>query len=141
MHEKSKKHNKSISNKSNFLYLQNINDWQAQTKTLIDISKHNYFSRISEKLKRTSINTKCYWSWLKTFLNNNKIACIPPLYHADKFVFDFKKKSKVFKNYSAQNCSVINNNSTVPERTFYQIDASLAKIVFTTGDTANIIKS
>ena len=141
MHEKSKKHNKSISNKSNFLYLQNINDWQAQTKTLIDISKHNYFSRISEKLKRTSINTKCYWSWLKTFLNNNKIACIPPLYHADKFVFDFKKKSKVFKNYSAQNCLVINNNSTVPERIFYQIDASLAKIVFTTGDTANIIKS
>ena len=140
MHEKSKKHKKSISKKSKFLHLQNINDLQAQTKSLIDISKHNYFSRISEKLKSTSINTKCYWSLLKTFFNNNKIPCIPPLYHDDKFVFDFKKKSKIFNNYSAQNCSVINNNSTVPERILYRTDASLAKIAFTTGDIANIIK-
>ena len=140
MHEKSKKHKKSIRNKSKFLHLQNINDLQAQTKSLIDISKHNYFSRIPEKLKSTSINTKCYWSLLKTFFNNNKIPCILPLYHADKFVFDFKKKSKIFNNYSAQNCSVINNNSTVPERILYGTDASLAKIAFTTGDIANIIK-
>ena len=36
---------------------------------------------------------------------------------------------------------MINNNNTVPERILYQTDASLAKIVFTTDDIANIIKN
>ena len=63
------------------------------------------------------------------------------LYHDDKFVCDFKEKSKIFNNYFAQQCSVINNNSTVPERILYRTDASLAKIVFTTDDIANIIKN
>ena len=92
-------------------------------------------------MKSASINTKCYWSLLKTFLNNKKIPCIPPLYHDDKFVCDFKEKSKIFNNYFAQQCSVINNNSTVPERILYRTDASLAKVVFTTDDIANIIKN
>ena len=70
--KKNQEHKKYINNKSNFLFLQNINNLQAQIKTLIDISKPNYFSRISEKLESTSINTKCYWFLLKTFLNNKK---------------------------------------------------------------------
>ena len=128
MHEKNKQHEKYINNKSNFLLLQNINNLQAQIKTLIDISKQKYFFRISQKLKSTSINTECYWSLLKTFLNNKKIPCVPPLYHDDKFVCDFKEKSKIFNNYFAQQWSMINNNSTVPERILYRRDASLAKV-------------
>ena len=114
---------------------------QAQIKTLIDISKQKYFFQISQKLESTSINTKCYWSLLKTFLNNKKVPCISQLYHDDKFICDFQEKSKIFNNYFAQQCSVISNNSTVSERVLYRIDASLAKIVFTTDDVPNIIKN
>ena len=110
-------------------------------QTLIDILKQNYFSRISEKLRSTSITTKCYWSILKTFFNNKKIPCIPPLYHDDKFVCDVKEKSNIFKNYFPQQCSVTNNNSTVLKGVLYWTDISLAKIVFTTDDIANIIKN
>ena len=87
-------------------------------------------------MESKSIKPKCYWSLLKTFLNNKKIPCIPPLHHDDKFVCDFKKKSKILNNYFAQQCSLI-NNSTVSERILYLTDASLAKIVFTTDDIAN----
>ena len=110
---------KYSNNKSNILLLQNINNLQAQIKTLIDILKQKYFSQTSQKLEIKSINTKCYWSLLKKFLNNKKIPCIPPLYHDDKFVCGFKEKSKIFNDYFAQQCSVINNNSTVPERILY----------------------
>ena len=41
---------------------------------------------------------------------------IPPLYHDDKFVCDLKEKNKIFNNYFAQQCLVVKNNSTVPER-------------------------
>ena len=78
--------------------------------------------------------------FIKIFLNNKKIPCIPPLYHNDKFACDFKEKSKIFNNYFAQQCSVINKNSTVPERILYRTDGSLAKIAFTTDDIVNIIK-
>ena len=114
--KKNKEHKIYMNNKSNFLLLQNFNNLQAQIKTLIDISKQNNFSRISGKLESTSINTKFYWSLLKIFLNNKKIPCIPPLYHDDKFVCNFNEKSEIFNNYFAQQCSVINSNSTVPER-------------------------
>ena len=53
IHEKNKEHKKYINNKSNFLLLQNINNLQAHIKTLIDISKQKYFSRISQKLEST----------------------------------------------------------------------------------------
>ena len=115
-----------------------MNNLQAQLNTLTDISKQNYFSQISEKLESASINTKCYWFLLKTFLNNKKISCIPLLYHDDKFVYDFKEKCKIFNNYFAQQCSVINNNGTVSERNLCRTDASLAKIGFTSDDIANI---
>ena len=55
-YEKNKGDKKYIINKSNFLLLQNINNLQAQMNTFIDISKQNYFFRISEKLESTSIN-------------------------------------------------------------------------------------
>ena len=58
IHEKNKQHKKYINNKSKFVLLQNINNLQAQIKTLIDISKKKYFCRISQKLESTSINTK-----------------------------------------------------------------------------------
>ena len=65
IYEKDKGHKKYIHNKSNFLLLQNINNLQAQIKTLIEISKQNYFSRISEKLESTSINTKMLVVFIK----------------------------------------------------------------------------
>ena len=72
IHEKKNKEHKKYINNSNFLLVQNINNLQAQIRTLIDISKQNYFTQISEKLESTSINTKCYWSLLKTFQYNKK---------------------------------------------------------------------
>ena len=78
-----------INDKSKLLLLQNINNLQAQIKTLIDISKQNYFYRILQKLVSTSLYTKCYWFLLKTFINNKKFPCIPPLYNDDKFACGF----------------------------------------------------
>ena len=108
-------------------------------KTLIDISKQNYVCRISGELESMSLSSKYYWSLLKTF-HDKKFPGIPPVYDDDKFVCNFKKKSKIFNNYSAQQCLVINKNSTVLDRILYQTDESLAKIFLATDDIANIIK-
>ena len=94
---------KKISNMKNtliinqtFLLLQNINNLQAQIRTLIDISKEKYFSRISQKLESTSKNTKCYWPLLKLFLNNKKIPCIPPLFRKGFYTKQMRPSLKLF---------------------------------------------
>ena len=46
--KKNKEHKKYINNKSSILLLKN-NNLQAQIRTLVDISKQNYFSQIMEK--------------------------------------------------------------------------------------------
>ena len=96
IHEKNKQHKKYINNKSNFLLLQNINNLQAQIRTLIDILKEKYFSRISQKLESTSVNTKCYWPLLKLFLNNKKIPCIPPLFRKGFYTKQMRPSLKLF---------------------------------------------
>ena len=34
---------------------------------------------------------KAYWSILKTFLNNEKMPCIPPVYHNNNHITNFKE--------------------------------------------------
>ena len=59
---------------------------QAHLKTTIEKSKLKYYSRLSDKLLDSKTSPKSYWSILKTFLNNKKIPCIPPLLHNGKFI-------------------------------------------------------
>ena len=49
--------------------------------------------KIVEKLQNTQRGSKAYWPLLKIFSNNKKIPVIPPLYHNNEFVTDFKKKN------------------------------------------------
>ena len=59
---------------------------QAHLKTTTEESKLKYYSRLSDKLLDSKTSPKPYWSILKTFLNNKKIPCIPPLLHNGKFI-------------------------------------------------------
>ena len=59
---------------------------QAHLKITTEESKLKYYSRLSDKLLDSKTSPKPYWSILKTFLNNKKIPCIPPLLHHGKFI-------------------------------------------------------
>ena len=65
---------------------------------MIDDSKQKYFLRLTQKLNTIQKSTKAYWALLKFFLNNRKIPVIPPLFHNNKFVTDFKEKAELFKS-------------------------------------------
>ena len=43
------------------------------------------------------------------FSNNRKIPVIPPLFHCNKFVTNFKKKTELFNSIFAKQCSLIKN--------------------------------
>ena len=71
-----------------------------------EISRQKYYFKLSRKLAVNKINSKCYWSILKSFLNNKKVASIPPLIHNNQFAISFKVKAN-YLTHSLQSNALI----------------------------------
>ena len=85
---------------SDFILLEKVitelNDLIFSTKTL-------YYKNLAKKLNNPLLQTKTYWSILKTFYNDKKISQVPPLLVDDKFVTDMKTKADIFSNFKQSN--------------------------------------
>ena len=101
------------SNRNMFL-LEKFKALQYQLHISIEESKEKYYTKLSSRLADPLTSPKTYWSILKTFLNNKKIPCIPPLFHENKFVTDFKEKAELFNHFFVNQCSLLNNDSVLP---------------------------
>ena len=89
----------------------------------------------------TTISPKAYWSILKTFLNNKKISCIPPIYHHNNYITDFKEKAQIFNDFFAKQCTLVENSSKLPTDSFKRTNNLLSTISFAKDDIAKIIKN
>ena len=78
---------------------------------------------------------------LKGFLNNKKIGLIPPLFHANRFMTNFKEKAEVFNSFFAKQCSLIRNDSELPTRLTFYTDNRLSAISFSHEDVGKIIQN
>ena len=70
------------------------------------------------------------------FLNGRKT---PPLFHENKFITDFKEKSKIFNSSFAKQRSLIDNGSTLPSLFPFITDKSLLGEDFSIKDIKNVI--
>ena len=77
---------------------------------------------------------------VKTLLNGRKILCIPPLFHDNKLITDFKEKSKIFYSFFAKQCSLIDHGSTLPSLFPLITEKSLSDVDFSVEDIKNINK-
>ena len=89
----------------------------------------------------TRKSPKTYWSLLKVFLNDKKIPIIPLLFHENKFVTDFEEKAEHFNAFFAKQCSLIDNNSSLPNKLIYLTEKCLTKIRFSEDDIAKIVQN
>ena len=78
---------------------------------------------------------------MKRFLNNKKIPLIPPLFHENRFIIDFKEKAELFTSFFSKKCSLITNNSKLPTSPSYLTDKRLSAFTFSTDDKGKIIRS
>ena len=79
--------------KSDFVYLENL---IIELNELISSTKALYHENLAKKLNNPLLQTKTYWSILKTFYNDQKIPLIPPLLGDDKHVTNIKTKANIF---------------------------------------------
>ena len=104
---------------------QNLSSLQRRLCDLVDGSKQKYFLRLTQKLNIIQKSTKAYWALSKICLNNRKTLVIPPLFHNNKFVTDFKGKAELFNSFFAKQCSLIKNGSKLPPRLHFLTDKRL----------------
>ena len=112
---------------------------QNRLNVSIENSKQTYNSKLSSKLANPATSSKTYWSILKTFLNNKKIPCIPPLFHENKFITNFKEKAELFNTFFANQCTLLNNSSVLPNNLTKLTNKSLNTVNFSTDDISKII--
>ena len=108
-------------------------------KILKFLSK-NIISNFIENLRLVESTSKCYWSILKSFFNNKKIPCIPPLIQNNQFAVDFKEKSELFNSFFAKQCTHIETGSNLPTQILCRTDESFSTINFTEDDILSIIR-
>ena len=63
-----------------------------------------------------------------------KVPCISQIIHSNDFITGFAEKSKLFNTFFAQQCSLIENSSTLPSCIFPKLDKSLSTIYFSEED-------
>ena len=82
-----------------------------------------------------------YWSILKTFFKNKKIPVIPPIFHDNKFITDFKQKAEIFNSHFSKKCTPLIDNSKIPLECPRKSNESLSSIAFEMNDIEKIIKN
>ena len=105
------------------------------------MQKNKSFFRISEKLNNPNTSTKCYWSLIETLLNEKKVPCVPPIYHNNRYVTDFKQKCQLFTSYFSEQCTLFKNISALPNTSSKHTNNILDTIIFPKEDIYKIIKN
>ena len=141
INEKLRTYNAYRKNIGNSQLRKNLSSLQQRLRDLIDDSKQKYFLRLTQKLSTIQKSTKAYWALLKFFLNNRKIPVIPPLFHNNKFVTDFKEKADLFNSFFAKQYSLIKNGSKLPPRLHFLTEMCLSTVKFLNNDILKIIQN
>ena len=72
-------------------------------------------------------------------LNDKKIPEITPLFYNNNFISNFKEKSELFNEHFSEQCSLIQNKSTVPWVFIPLTHNLLSSFQFTVDDIKSII--
>ena len=122
--------------------LENVRQASTYLNTAIQDSKNAHFDRLSRKLSSPKTAPKSYWSILKYFYCDKKIPIIPHLLCNNEYITDFKSKADIFNNYFSNQCSLLNNTSTLPNQSFIPIpNPSLSSIIINGDSILKLIRS
>ena len=120
-------------------FLEKLIAIQNQLNISIEESKGKYYTKLSSRLADPLTSPKTYWSIIKTFLNNKKRPWIPPLFHGNKFITEFKEKSELFNHFFVNQCPLLSNNNVLYKDLHQLTSKCLDLITFSTSDIVKII--
>ena len=139
MRKKNRLYKKYVSNGCNADDMICLNNQSIYCAELISSAKDNHYKKLANKLNDPLLGPKAYWSILNGFLGKAKIPMIPPLFVNNSFETDVLKKANIFNNHFANQCTVLNNDSVLPELTFAS-DCRISDFLIQHDNVIKIIK-
>ena len=74
-------------------------------------------------------------------LSNKKIPLIPPLYYDLCSITDLKEKAELFNSFFSKQCSLISNNSSLPNYINYTTEKRLSTVALSVEAITKIIQN
>ena len=118
LRKKNRLYKKYISNGCIADDITSLNNHSNYCSDLISLAKISHFNNLANKLNDPFLGPKAYWSILNGFLGKLKIPMLPPLLVNDTFETNFLSKANIFNEHFSNQCSILNNNSTLPQFSF-----------------------
>ena len=113
---------------------------REEVRQSIENARHNYLESLGNDLANKETGNKKYWAIMNSLFNKNKFPVIPPLLVNDIFVTNCTKKAELFNSHFAQQCSVIETGSTLPQ--FHPLtQETLGTCIITEEIILNLIRS
>ena len=106
---------------------------------LIEEGKKVHDDRINAKLRDPNTSSKTYWSILKSLFSDRKLPIIPPILTNNNFVTNFHAKANIFNQFFAEQCTVINNSTVLPNQLLSILRNDLRYLNFNADDILKII--
>ena len=101
--------------------------WNETTR-VIDQAKEGYFKNLAQRLCGPSKGIKAYWETIHKILNKKTVTCIPPLIENDIFHTNFADKASIFNVYFVKQCSLLVNESRLPDFLPYRTNCRLEHV-------------
>jgi len=117
---------------------ENVRKCQNEVNKLIKNAKQSYYNKLGEKLCDPQIGAKSFWNAFKRISNRTRQPNIPPIIVNDNHISNFKAKANIFNDYFADQCKILNNDSTLPEIA-YKTTASTDHVDIPINKIINII--
>ena len=121
-------------------------DWEYvrsvrhETSSKINKANDDYFSDLGKKLSDPTSGIKSYWETLNKIINKKRFSNVPPLLENGVFVTNFQTKTNIFNNHFVEQCSVIINDSVLPNFAS-RCDSLLSNVEITGEKILHIIRS
>ena len=90
--------------------------------------KAKFYHYLSLKLYNPNASAKTYWPILKSFYNDTKVPLISPLLVNNEVVSDFTKKTNLFNDFFAAQCTPVTNKSVLPSTIYFKTHSRLSSI-------------
>ena len=132
------KFQKLLYKSNNFIEIQKI------STEIFDLTlerEEKYYNHLPLKLNNHNSCAKTYWSILKSFHNDTKVPLIPPLLVNNKTVSDFTKKTNLFNDFFAIQCTPLTNSNNLPPTRYFKTHLRLNSISFEKEDILKIIRN
>ncbi len=111
---------------------------QNQTNKLITQAKNSYYEKLGKLISDPSTGQKHFWSAFKRLSNKKKTTNIPPIIENNVYVTNFQHKASIFNSYFAEQCTILDNGSTLPPLN-YHTDSLLSDITINPDEIVEII--